>query len=120
MIGDLYKSKAIQAVIGPAHSNVIPEVLWGGFLDGSGALIAMTGIRVRHDAFTTATDGVTNSVRLDCGVAGTGWTIAGFALFDAASGGAIVLSASVTSVSPAVDEPLAFAPGGLTFTYAEV
>jgi len=116
MIGSAYTSAAVQAVIGPGHSTEIPAVLWGGFLDGLGDLIAMTGLNVSHDAFTPITDGVANSASIDAGVAGTGWTIAAFALFDAATGGEVVASADISPYAPTDGEELTFAPGDLTFT----
>jgi len=118
-IGATYRSKAAQAVLGPAHSSLIPSVLWIGLLDGTGTLIAMSGTSVTHDQFQAATDGVENAVTIDGGAAGVGWEIHQVALYDAATGGAIVLSADLPApAAPLEGDPLAFAAGGLTFTVA--
>lgn len=100
MIGDSYRSAAVQAVLGPAHAEVIPAVLWLGWLDGDGDLIAMSGTSVLHDVWEPTDDGVTNTAVVDAGVAGTGWEIHKFAFFDAAEDGEPVL------VSDELDEPL--------------
>lgn len=118
MIGANYKSKAVQAVLGDGHSAVIPENLWGGWLDNLDALIAMTGLTVPHAAFTETTDGVINSAVIDAGVAGVGWNPYSFALYDAASGGDIVLVAAVTPFTPTDGDALVFPIGSLTFTIA--
>lgn len=117
MIGSTYTSKAIQAVLGPSHSGVIPAVLWGGWLDSGLSVLGYSGISVPHDVFGPATDGIVNIDTVDGGVAGTGWTIAYFGLFDAASGGNLVAYAAVTA-TPSAGDPLLFTAGNLTFTYA--
>lgn len=120
MIGATYRSKAAQAVLGPAHSDLIPAVLWSGWLNAAGTLIAMTGLSVDHAEFgPTAGGGVTNLVLLDCGVAGVGWSIAAVGLFDAATGGDLIVSADLTEVAtPAEDDVLAFGWGMLVFQVA--
>lgn len=115
MIGPAYRSLAVQAVLGPAHSQVIPDVLWTGWLDGAGDLVAMTGLTVSHDVFGPTADGVTNAVPIDCGLAGAGWTIAALGLFDAAAGDLIASAAFAAPITPAEDDELVFAPTGLTF-----
>ena len=120
MIGTTYRSLAAQAVLGPTHSDLIPSVLWSGWLDAAGTLIAMTGLSVDHAEFgPTAGGGVTNLVLLDCGVAGVGWSISAFGLFDAATGGDLVVSADLAAVAtPAEDDVLAFGWGMLAFQVA--
>jgi len=118
MIGTTYRSKAAQAVLGPAHSDLIPVVLWSGWLNAAGTLIAMTGLSVAHAAFGPATDGVTNTAMLDCGVAGVGWSIAAVGLFDAADGDLVVSAALPAVLTPAEGDPLLFAAGGLVFQVA--
>ena len=119
MIGTTYRSKAAQAVLGPAHSDLIPSVLWSGWLNAAGTLIAMTGLSVDHTAFGPATDGVTNTAVLDCGVAGAGWSISAVGLFDAAADGDLIVSADLAAVAtPAEDDVLAFGPGLLVFQVA--
>lgn len=117
MIGDAYKSAAIQAVIGPAHSSVIPDVLWGAWLDAGKALIEMTGNNVSHDDFGESGDGVANTAVVDAGLypaSAPSW----FAVYDAATSGAIVALAPVTfDTTPPEDGPITFAPGELNFTY---
>lgn len=117
MIGSTYTSKAVQAVIGPAHSSVIPDVLWSGWLDASLAVLGMTGMTVSHDDFGPITGGVANISDIDAGTAPVG-TIAHFAVFDAATSGALVAYASVTFAStPTTGDPLVFAPAALEFEY---
>ncbi len=117
MIGSAYRSRAVQAVLGPSRSPLIPSVLWLGWLDEDGDLVAMSGTTVSHDVFAALDDGVTNVVAIDAGAAGAGWTIAGVGLFDAASGGDLVVSAVLDApVSPDEDAPLTFEAGGLLFS----
>lgn len=119
MIGATYQSLAVQAVLGPAHSALIPDVLWSGWLDGSGAVLAMTGLTVSHDSFGESGAGVANIDTLDGGLCPAA-VPARFGLFDAASGGDVIAYAPVTfDVTPVEDDPLTFAPGDLTFTYGE-
>lgn len=119
MIGTAYRSLAAQAVLGHAHSDLIPVVLWSGWLDAAGTLIAMTGLSVDHAAFGPATNGVTNTTTLDCGVAGVGWSIAALGLFDAAADGDLIVSADLATVAtPAEDVALILGPGLLVFQVA--
>lgn len=114
-VGPSYTSRAAQAILGPAHSMVIPEVLWGGWLDADGELIAMTGLPVAHDDFGPASNAVVNSVTVDAGLA-PAVTPTRFGLFDAASGGDLVIYAEISFDEPPVeDEPQSFAPGTLAF-----
>lgn len=117
MIGPTWRSRAVQAVLGPSRSPLVPAILWTGWLDADGDLIAMTGLSVTHTAFGPSGDGVANIAPIDAGVAGTGWTIHAVGLFDAASGGNLIVSADLTTpASPDEDDPLVFAAGDLTFT----
>lgn len=118
-LGAAYRSKAVQAVLGPNHSPLIPAVLHVGWLTSTGALIAMSGMSITHDVFGETTDGVVNTSLIDGGVAGTGWTIAAVGLFDAAASGALVASATLsTPATPAAGDPLSFDAGNLAFTAA--
>jgi len=118
MIGPSYTSKATQAILGPAHSQLIPNRLWVGWLDASGNLIAMSGTYLAHTVFGPIADGVANISAVDCGIAGTGWAIAKVGLFDAA-GGNLIVSCDLPSVaSPTAGAPLGFAAGDLKFTVA--
>lgn len=117
MIGQAYRSRAAQAVLGPSRSELIPAVLWTGWLDASGGLIAMTGLSLTHAVFGPAGNGVANTAPLDCGVAGDGWEVAALGLFDAAADGDLIASATLTDpVSPDEGDPLVFDVGALTFT----
>lgn len=116
-VGAAYRSKAAQAVLGPYRSSLIPATLWTGWLDATGALIAMTGMSVAHGAFGPVANGVANTAVIDSGVAGTGWTIHAVGLFDAATGGALVISADLPApLSPTSGDPLAIDAGSLVFT----
>lgn len=115
MIGPTWRSRAVQAVLGPSRSPLVPAVLWTGWLDADGDLIAMTGLTVTHAVFGPAGDGVANTQAVDCGVAAAGWTIAAVGLFDAADGDLIVSATLPSPVTPDEDDALTFAPGALTF-----
>ena len=120
MIGFEYQSAAIQAVLGAGHSDVIPDVLWGAWLDVSLDVLADTGIIVPHEAFEAVDGGVANTSEVDAGAAPASiGSVAYFALMDAETDGDIVAYAPVTfDGSPSEDDPLAFAPGELVFLYA--
>lgn len=120
MIGDAYKSKAVQAVLGPGHSALIPATLWSGWLDSSLAVVGMTGLSVSHNDFGDVTDGVANIDDIDGGLFDDAWTVAYFGLFDAASGGDLIAYAAVTfDTAPADGDSITISAGDLTFTYAE-
>lgn len=119
MIGPEYRSRAAQAVLGPSRSALIPSVLWVGWLNGSGDLIAMSGTSVPQTIFGPSGDGVTNVADIDAGVAGTGWTIAGVGLYDSATAGDVVATADLPApVSPPAGDTLVIATGDLVFTVA--
>ncbi|WP_169165091.1 hypothetical protein [Cellulomonas taurus] len=115
MIGPSWRSRAVQALLGPNRSPLVPAQLWTGWLDASGQLIAMSGLPVSHEAFGPVSDGVANTTPLDCGVAGEGWAIAGVGLFDAADGALLVAATLSSVVTPDEGDPLTFDPGALTF-----
>lgn len=120
MIGATYQSRAIQAVLGPGHSIVIPDTLYSGWLDASLDLIAMSGTTVAHEQFGESGLGVANIETIDAGLAPADEP-AFFALFDDAVDGEVVAYAPVTFDTPPVDgDPLAFEAGELTFTYLEL
>ena len=119
MIGPAYASRAVQAVLGPYRSQLIPATLHIGWLDDSGDLIAMSGTSITHDTFGPSGNGVANIAAIDAGVAGDGWTIHAVGLFDTPTGGDLVASADLPApVSPTEGGPLVFGPGGLTFEVA--
>lgn len=118
-LGAAWRSRAVQALLGPSRSPLVPSLLWIGFLDGAGALVAMSGTSVTHDVRAPTADGVTNAVLIDAGTAGSGWTFSKVGLFDAPSGGDLMLAASLPAPqSPAEGEPLSIASGALTFAVA--
>lgn len=119
MIGATYQALAIQAVLGPARSELIPAVLHGAWLDGSKVVLSMTGNTVSHEIFGETATGVTNISDIDAGLAPAS-TPAFFALMDAAGGGAIVAAAAVTfNVAPTPGDPLTIEVGVLAFNYGE-
>lgn len=118
MIGPEYTSRVVQAVLGPYRSQLIPSRLWVGWLDAAGDLIEMSGTVVSQGAFGPATDGVTNTEPIDCGVAGDGWVIAAVGLFDAPTGDLVITASFPDPLTPDEDEPLIFAAGGLVFEVA--
>lgn len=118
MIGTAYQSKATQAVLGPYRSQLIPAVLYLGWLDAAGALIAMTDTSTTHDVFTPNATGVTTTDTIDAGTAGTGWTIHAVGLFDGPTGDLIADATLATPLSPAAGAPLSITAGALTFSVA--
>ena len=117
MIGSEYTSFAVQAVIGAGHSSVIPDVLWGGWMDAGMVVLGYSGVRVPHESFGPVTDGVANITPIDGGVAGASWAPAHFGLFDAKTGGNLVASAAATMDAPATGQALIADVGDLVFTY---
>lgn len=119
MIGTAYQALAVQAVLGPARSELIPAVLHGAWLDGSKAVLSMTGNTVSHEVFGETATGVANMSAIDAGLAPAS-TPAFFALMDAASGGKVVAYAPVTfDVPPTPGEPKTIPVGVLAFNYGE-
>jgi len=115
VIGEAYRSVSVQAVLGPDRSLLVPAVLWVGWLDGDGSLIAMAGTSVSADAWGPTDDGVANLSLIDGGLAGDGWTIAAVGLFDAAADGALVIAAELaTPITPDEGTPLSIFAGSLT------
>lgn len=115
MIGDAYQSVFAQAVLGPSRSLLIPEVLYLGWFDVDGELIAMSGTTVSHDVWDASDGGVVNNTTVDGGVAGDGWEIHGWGLFDAASDGDLLIGGDLSvAVTPDEGDPLSFDPGTLT------
>ena len=120
MLGESYTTKAVRAVLGPARSSLFPSRLHIGWLDSEGDLIAMSGMSVSSSAFTEIGGGVANTSAVDAGVAGTSWTIHGVGLYDAPSGGALVLAASTSApVTPAAGDAIIIPAGGLVFTVVD-
>lgn len=116
MIGPQYRQKAAQAVFGSARSQLIPAVLWLGWLNGDGVELTTSRVRVDNtDAvFGPSREGVTNVSPIDAGTV-TG-TVAALGLWDAPTGGAMVISANLlTPVISSEDEPLVIGVAGLVF-----
>lgn len=120
MIGPEYASIAVQAVLGPDRSGLVPAVLWLGWLDEFGDLIAMAGVQVPHEVWGATDTGVANVEPIDAGLAGDGWEIHAVGLFDAEVDGSLVVSAALPApLLPLEDDPLAFDVDGLVFDLAE-
>ncbi|MCR6647800.1 MAG: hypothetical protein NVV70_06530 [Cellulomonas sp.] len=116
-VGAEYTGRAARAVVGPARSTLFPSVLHVGWLDGAGSLIAMSGRTVAQSNFAESAGGVANVAAIDAGVAGGAWTIAAVGLFDAASGGSLVLAAAApAAVEVSAGQSLSIPAGGLVFT----
>jgi hypothetical protein len=103
VIGPAYRGKAARAILGSARSQLFPAVLWSGWLNTAGQLIAMTGVSHRND---------------DTVFGLNGWQIAALGLFDAADGTLVASADLDTPATPAAGEPLFFAVGDLTFSVA--
>jgi len=124
MIRGDYKSLAIQAVLGPNHSALIPEFMYAGWADAAFVTLSNTGIRVEHNDLVPESDGVTNSTDIDGGTSPA--TVPTYFVFlDASTGGTAIAFAPATftdgSGSPATPvsgDPIMIPAGALTFTYA--
>ena len=117
MIGANYQAKAIAAVLGSSHSAIIPEGLWGAWLDVTLTVIEDTGIGILHSAFEETATGVANTSIIDAGTMPAS-TPTHFALMDASVGGEIVAYVPITfAVAPTVGDAVAFPPGSLVFEY---
>ena len=68
-IAPAYRSIAVQAILGPARSTLMPSVLWLGWLDDEGELVAMSGATISHEAFIPTDGGVENVDPIDGGLA---------------------------------------------------
>lgn len=98
---------------------MVPTALWIGWLDASDDLIAMSGTSYPAGSFGPGGSGVVNTAIVDGDVAGAGWAIASVALYDAPTGGDIVVAAPLPAVvTPDADEPLSFPIGSLAFAIA--
>lgn len=118
-VTDGFKAKRIAAVIGPAHSPLIPDALWMGWLDSAGDLVAMAARTAPHAAFEIVGDTVTNTAAIDAGLAPAApSTITAVGLFDAPADGMLVVPAIPVTFTDTVVEgdALAFAPGALVLT----
>lgn len=115
MIGPAYASRAVQAVLGPSRSQLIPATLWLGWLDSTGAVITVTTTSLSHDIWEPTATGVTNHDPIDAGPAEAGWVIHAVGLFDSPTGDIVASAALPEPVSPAEGDLLVFAPGGLVF-----
>lgn len=117
MFSPEYRSIAMQSILGPAHSTLVPSVLWLGWLDAAGDLIAMSGTTVPHESFGPAEDGVENIEPIDGGVAGDGWEIDAVGLFADEVGADLIIWALLDfPATPEEDEPLTFDVGAVRFT----
>lgn len=117
-IGSTYTSAAMQAIIGPNHAATIPDVLWGGWLDTAGDVVAMTHLPVPHSSFGPVANGVENTSSIDAGVLPAGVPPLYFGLFDAETGGALVAFCTVTYdtvTPPSPGDPMQFPDAALAF-----
>ena len=115
-VGPAYASPVALSIVGPNHGTLIPEVLWGAWMDDTNSVVADTGVQVPHEAFGPGVNCATNVDDVDAGLM-PATVPARFGLFDAASGGDLVIYADVTWPAPAPveDDPVRFPPGALNF-----
>ena len=115
MLSNAYRQKAARALFGSTRSEVMPAVLWLGWLDSTGE-VTTERVRVPNtDAvFTPSGDGVANLAPIDAGVATGAWTLTAAGLWDAATGGVLVITMPLpTPVTVSVNDLLAVPAGGL-------
>lgn len=120
MLSSAYRQRAARAVFGSARSEVIPAVLWLGWLNGT-AEVTAERVRVPNtDAvFGPSGDGVTNIAPIDAGVAETALTLTAVGLYDAKTGGNLIITAPLpNSVTVATGGALVVDTAGLALTVA--
>ena len=115
MIGTEYHAQAVASIIGPNHSTLIPDVMWGAWLDGDLEVIEVTGTTIAHSAFGLVAEGVANIVLLDAGVLPAG-TVEYFGLLDAEVDGQLIAAAAFTTAAVESDA-IVFPIGTLQFLY---
>ncbi|WP_061960655.1 hypothetical protein [Demequina flava] len=115
-VGPSFASRVAQSIVGPNHGQLIPDVVWGAWMDDANTVIATTGVQVPHDAFGPGVNSATNISDVDAGLMPV--TVpTRFGIFDAADGGNLVIYAQVTWPDPVPVEgdPVRFPPGALNF-----
>lgn len=115
MLSPAYRQRAAQAVFGSARSELIPAILWLGWLDETETEVTADRVRVENtDAvFGPYGDGVTNVSAIDAGTAQNAATVTALAFYDAATGGDLILTAPVDPIPVEVDATLTIPAGGL-------
>lgn len=113
-IGASYRGKAVAAVLGPDRSTLFPSRLYLSAATAGGVELT-DRVRVDASAWQIVGDGVANTSALDAGEVAVSGTVARLRLWDAASGGSVVLEATVPPVTVAVGDLIAVAVGDLTF-----
>jgi len=126
MIRGDYKSLAIQAVLGPNHSALIPEYMVVGWADEFFAIIVNTGIGVYHADLVPEFDGVTNSTYIDGGTYPDAVMPTYFVLLEDSMDATPIAFAPVTftdgtgtPITPVMGDPIGVPAGALTFTYED-
>lgn len=116
-VGVAYRQAAAGALLGAGKSALIPDVLYLGLVDATGAEpvgMARVPVSALGDMWSVAGDGVATTVVIDAGLAGAGWPeLTGWVLWDATTGGNPVLSGDLTPVTPDEGDPLTVPVGGL-------
>jgi len=117
MIGPDYQAAAMAAVLGPEHSTLFPDTLYGAWLDGALAVLAETGAPVPQDAFGIVDGHVENVTTVNAGTVPSGAVY--FALTDAADSGTVIAygTPDLTGIDP--DTAVVISAGGLVMTYGE-
>ena len=121
MISEAYKSRAVQAVLGPEKSGLFPDTLWLGFLNTSGNELPGDRVSVPNDdtLWEATTDGMTTTVDIDGGLAPATWIVGRIGLFDAETEGDLVVTATLVSpVTVQEGQELTVPAGDLTFRIA--
>lgn len=68
MISDEWKGAVLGSLLGAGHGPLVPDTLYGAWLDSDGDVIAMSGLTVDHSAFEVVEDQVVNTVVVDAGL----------------------------------------------------
>lgn len=120
MLSPTYRQRAARAVFGSARSELIPAVLWLGWLNGT-TEVTTERVKVPNtDAvFGPSGDGVTNIVPIDAGVADVALTLTAVGLYDSKAGGTLLIAAPLpNAVTVAIGGALIVDTAGLVLTVA--
>ena len=120
MLSSAYRQRAARAVFGSARSELIPAVLWLGWLNDAGEEVTSDRVRVDNtDAvFGPSGDGVTNIKPIDAGTAQSTALVIELAFYDAPTGGTLIITAPTPATEVGMDDTLTIPVAGLTLAIA--
>lgn len=109
MIGPEYAVVAARALLGDTRGDEVPAVVWLALLEDETEVGARTAVANTDAVWGEADGGATNIAPIDCGVADDSYLIDQIALFDAETGGDLMLSGALVDPVTGDPEPVAVA-----------